>query len=354
MYEGDILLIVIRRRKLLRYASIGIILIFTAVIGGNLIKGPATLYAINQENEKRYIKWVDFTVPHTLLKETLNLDVKSYGKEVKLNWIELLAYLAAKYGGNFKRYKKADLEAVVKRLNEGQTMEQIAGDMKYYDYYLEAYTAVLGGFVGEYEIQVDDPDNPGKKKYVKKYGLKAFSPIAKGYSFGHYDDFGDSRSYGYRRRHLGNDLLGSVGTPIIAVETGKIEVMGWNRYGGWRVGIRSLDGTRYYYYAHLRKNHPFNNSLAEGEIVTAGDVIGYLGMTGYSTKENVNNIKTPHLHFGMQLIFDESQKDGVNQIWIDVYHIVKLLQLNKSAVRKDPERNDYFRVYNMIDPIVPD
>ena len=77
-------------------------------------------------------------------------------------------------------------------------------------------------------------------------------------------------------------------------------------------------------------------------------------MTGYSTKENVNNIKTPHLHFGMQLIFDESQKDGVNQIWIDVYHIVKLLQSNKSAVRKDPDLNDYYRVYNMIDPIVPD
>ena len=230
MYEGDILLIVIRRRKLLRYASIGIILIFTAVIGGNLIKGPATLYAINQENEKRYIKWVDFTVPHTLLKETLNLDVKSYGKEVKLNWIELLAY--SENIGNFKRYKKADLEAVVKRLNEGQTMEQIAGDMKYYDYYLEAYTAVLGGFVGEYEIQVDDPDNPGKKKYVKKYGLKAFSPIAKGYSFGHYDDFGDSRPM-LQEKTSWQRFARIGGNPIIAVKW-KIEVMGWNRYGGWR------------------------------------------------------------------------------------------------------------------------
>jgi len=354
LHEGDILLVVIRKRMLLRYAAAGLVLVMFAVFTGNMISGTDSLYAMNEETEKQYIKWVDFTVPYGVLKETLYLDINSWGKEVKLNWIELLAYLAAKYGGNFKRYKKADLDAVVKKLNEGQTMEEIAGGMKYYDYYLEAYTAVLGGFVGEFEIEVDDPDNPGSKKYVKKYGLKAFSPIAKGYSFGHYDDFGDSRSYGFRRKHLGNDLLGSVGTPIIAVETGVIEVMGWNRYGGWRIGIRSLDGKRYYYYAHMRKNHPFNNTLAEGEIVTAGDVIGYMGMTGYSTKENVNNIKTPHLHFGMQLIFDESQKDGVNQIWIDVYHIVKLLQLNKSAVRKDPELNDYFRVYKMIDPIVPD
>lgn len=354
MHEGDILLIVLRKRTLIRCAAIAFALILAAVFAVNLLAGPASLYAYNEETEKRYIKWVDFTVPYSVLKQTLNLDIQSYGKEVKLNWIELLAYLAAKYGGNFKRYKKADLENVVKKLNEGQTMEEIAGEMKYYDYYLEAYKAVLGGFVGEFEIEVDDPDNPGQKKFVKKYGLKAFSPIAKGYSYGHYDDFGDSRSYGYKRKHLGNDLLGSVGTPIIAVETGRIEVMGWNQYGGWRIGIRSLDGTRYYYYAHLRKNHPFNNSLAEGDIVTAGDVIGYMGMTGYSRKENVNNIKTPHLHFGMQLIFDESQKDGVNQIWIDVYPIVKLLHANRSAVRKDPDLDDYFRVYKMIDPIVPD
>lgn len=346
--------IVVRKRMLLRYAAAGLIVILLAVFTAGFIAGPQSLYAVNAETEKKYIKWVDFTVPYTVLKETLKLDINSYGKEVKLNWIELLAYLAAKYGGNFKRYKKADLESVVKKLNEGQTMEQITEGMKYYDYYLEAYTAVLGGFVGEFEIEIDDPANPGKKKFVKKYGLKAFSPIAKGYSYTHYDDFGDSRTYGFKRKHLGNDLLGAVGTPIIAVETGRIEVMGWNRYGGWRIGIRSLDGKRYYYYAHLRKNHPFNNSLAEGDIVTAGDVIGYMGMTGYSTKENVNNIKTPHLHFGMQLIFDESQKDGVNQIWIDVYHIVKLLELNKSAVYKDPERNDYFRVYRMIDPVVPD
>ena len=77
-------------------------------------------------------------------------------------------------------------------------------------------------------------------------------PIAKNYSFSHYDDFGASRSYGFKRTHLGNDLMGSIGTPIIAVESGTVEHLGWNQYGGWRVGIRSLDGKRYYYYAHLR------------------------------------------------------------------------------------------------------
>ena len=103
----------------------------------------------------------------------------------------------------------------------------------------------------------------------------------------------------------------------------------------------------------MRKNHPYNNTLAEGQVVKAGDVIGYLGMTGYSTNENVNNIRTPHLHFGMQLIFDESQKEGVHEIWIDVYNIVELLRKNRSHVAKNAELNDYFRIYDIKDPAVP-
>ena len=58
-----------------------------------------------------------------------------------------------------------------------------------------------------------------EKSFENKYGLKAFLPIAKNYGFSHYDDFGNSRSYGFKRTHLGNDLMGSIGTPIIAVES---------------------------------------------------------------------------------------------------------------------------------------
>ena len=88
-------------------------------------------------------------------------------------------------------------------------------------------------------------------------------------------------------------------------------------------------------------------------LVKAGDVIGYLGMTGYSTKENVNNINVPHLHFGMQLIFDESQKEGTNQIWIDVYQIIEFLRKNKSEVMKEEnDTKDYTRKYDIIDPCI--
>ena len=68
-------------------------------------------------------------------------------------------------------------------------------------------------------------------------------------------------------------------------------------------------------------------------MVNAGDVIGYVGRTGYSTTENVNNINTSHLHFGLELVFDESQKESDNEIWIDLYAITKLLQ---KASKRNP------------------
>ncbi len=302
------------------------------------------------ENVKDFIKWVDFNVTSDVLSKTANLDIQSHqnNEEIKYNWIELLAYLACKNGGNFKNFKSSDLTNLISQLKNGEKIEDLTSTMKFYNYYYESYSAVLSGFLGNYSIEVKKED--GVTTYEEKYGLKAFLPIAKNYSFSHYDDFGNSRSYGFKRTHLGNDLMGSIGTPVIAVESGVIEHLGWNQYGGWRVGIRSLDGKRYYYYAHLRKNHPYSEGLEEGKTVKAGDVIGYLGMTGYSTKENVNNINVPHLHFGMQLIFDESQVDSPNEIWIDVYQIIEFLKKNRSEVyMANKETKDYERKFDFIE-----
>ena len=72
-----------------------------------------------------------------------------------------------------------------------------------------------------------------------------------------------------------------------------------------------------------------------------------MGMTGYSTKENVNNINIVHLHFGIQLIFNEVQKDGTNQIWIDVYEIIEFLRKNSSKVYMAySDTKDFERVYD--------
>jgi len=338
---------VVRKRTLL--LSLLLIVLF---LGGVLM--PAARYTLAEKapEEKKFIKWVDFNVPYEALAATLEIDIQSHTTEgaTPVSWVDLLAYLGAQYGGEFSRFKKSDLTKLTERLKQEQTeVDALGANLKTYAYFKEAYGAVLDGFVGTHSIEVPDETAPGGKKLVERYGLKAFSPIARGYSYSHYDDFGASRSYGYKRKHLGHDMMGGVGTPIIAIESGIVECVGWNQYGGWRIGIRSFDRKRYYYYAHLRKDHPYND-MYEGKIVTAGDVIGYLGMTGYSAKENVNNINTPHLHYGLQLIFDEeTQKDGTNQIWINLYGITKLLEKNRSAVYRDEESKEYERRYAMFE-----
>lgn len=314
--------------------------------------------------EKSYIHWVDFTVPSEILEKAFRLDINSCQEPVHLNWIELLAYLGSKYGGDFSRFRQEDLDRLADELKNGGSMEELAKDMKYYSYYHEAYDAVLGGMVGYFDQEIDaaslDSSGAGEtaptaeegesareseKVWVTKYGLKAYSPIAKGFPYSDYDDFGAARSYGFKRQHLGHDMMGQVGTPVIAVESGTVEALGWNQYGGWRIGIRSFDQKRYYYYAHLRKDYPYQSSLQVGTTVTAGDVIGYLGRTGYSQTENTNNIDTPHLHFGLQLIFDESQKEGNNEIWIDCYDLVNFLHMNQSQTVKVEGTKEWTRVY---------
>lgn len=307
------------------------------------------------EGEKDYIKWVEFNVTCEAMKRAYQYDLDTYEKEVHLNWVDLLAYLGARYGGDFSGYREQDLEDMAKMLINGEkTIAELASDMQYYAYYREAYGAVLDGMVGEYETEEAarpaSREAGSEKRMRKVYGLKAFHPIAKSFPYSDYDDFGASRTYGYRRNHLGHDMMGQVGTPVIAVESGYVAELGWNQYGGWRVGINSFDGKRYYYYAHLRQDRPYAEGLKKGAVVQAGDVIGYIGRTGYSREENVNNIDEYHLHFGLQLIFDESQRDGNNEIWVSCYELVRFLYQHQSEVTRNDETKEWVRSYRIKDP----
>ena len=294
-----------------------------------------------QQQETSYMKWVDFQVSKMALEEAYEYDVDTYGTDAHISWIDLLAWTAAHTGGAFDQDRKVYqwMTQLEEEREKGSELKDLTEDLKYFSYYQEAYGAVLGGMMGEFELE-------GKPRY----GLKAFHPIAKGFPYTDYDDFGASRTYGYRRNHLGHDMLGQVGTPIIAVESGYVEALGWNQYGGWRIGIRSFDKKRYYYYAHLRQGFPYQKDLKEGSVVLAGDVIGYMGHTGYSTREDINNIDQTHLHFGMQLIFDEAQKDGNNEIWIDCYQIVRFLYRQQSEVERNDETKEWRRTKEMKDP----
>ena len=253
----------------------------------------AVVFTGGKDTQKNYIKYVEFNVTKDALQNAVDLDIQTHDDDRHTDCITMLAYLGAKYGGDFTKYKYSDMTDFADKIKNGETVENLTKDMKYFNYYSQAYGAALSGIVGDYEKETS-------KGTEKDYGLCWFSPV---------------------------------------------EIMGWNRYGGWRIGIRSADKKRYWYYAHLRQNRPFAENLKEGDKVCAGDVIGYVGRTGYSDTENTNGITESHLHLGLELVFDESQKESNNEIWIDVGAITSVVEQNQSEVVRNNETKEFTRKY---------
>lgn len=134
-------------------------------------------------------------------------------------------------------------------------------------------------------------------KVFETYGLNADGhcfPVAKKYNYTVKHTFGAGRSYGGRRIHEGVDIFAGYGTPVLACSYGYVELLGWNRFGGWRIGIRDTNNV-YYYYAHLSS---FAKGLKQGQVVEPGQVIGYVGSSGYGPPGTSGKFP-PHLHFGM-------------------------------------------------------
>ena len=57
---------------------------------------------------------------------------------------------------------------------------------------------------------------------------------------------------------------------------------------------------------------------------------------------------------GMQLIFDESQKESSNEIWINLYPLTMLWEKHKSEVYRVDETKEYYRKYNIRIPGIND
>jgi hypothetical protein len=198
------------RRIRTKYIILGELILLTGLVVYSFIAfyhPDKAIYVSTNDSGKDYIKWVSFDISTRALEKAYRYDVESQTNEVKINWIELLSLLGHKYGGDFSRFREKDMITIVEKLkNKEETVESLSKDLKYYKYYYEAYEAVLGGMVGTYKVEVKDETAPGGKTWVEQYGLKVFLPIAKNYPYSHFDDFGVSRSYGFRRKHLGHDI----------------------------------------------------------------------------------------------------------------------------------------------------
>lgn len=117
-------------------------------------------------------------------------------------------------------------------------------------------------------------------------------PLRSTYSYR--STWGDSRGWGGYRIHEGTDIFASYGVPVRSTTYGIVELKGWNKYGGWRIGIRDLDNL-YHYYAHLQG---FDKSIKPGDVVRPGQIIGWVGSSGYG-RPGTQGKFPPHLHYGI-------------------------------------------------------
>lgn len=122
------------------------------------------------------------------------------------------------------------------------------------------------------------------------------------------------RNYGGRRGHEGTDVMAEKNEPglypVVSMTDGVVRHKGWLEKGGYRLGIVSPGGA-YFYYAHLDSY----GDIQEGDQVKAGDLLGYMGDTGYGKKEGTRGNFPVHLHAGIYL-FHGDEEISVNPYWV--------------------------------------
>jgi murein DD-endopeptidase MepM/ murein hydrolase activator NlpD len=90
--------------------------------------------------------------------------------------------------------------------------------------------------------------------------------------------------------HEAIDILAPTGTPVVAVDDGRITKLFTSKPGGLTVYQYDPQGQLAYYYAHLQR---YADGLREGMDVKRGDLIGYVGSSGNA------DARVPHLHFAV-------------------------------------------------------
>ncbi|MDB5989695.1 MAG: peptidase [Herbaspirillum sp.] len=142
-------------------------------------------------------------------------------------------------------------------------------------------------------IWFDDPNSPQGGSYytpdgksLKKAFLKsplAFTRISSGFSMRMHPILG------IWKQHKGVDFAAPTGTPIHASGDGVIDFVGTQTGYGNVVGIQHWDHYSTLY-GHMSR---FAAGLHKGEKVTQGEVIGYVGQTGWATG--------PHVHYEFRI-----------------------------------------------------
>ena len=115
--------------------------------------------------------------------------------------------------------------------------------------------------------------------------------------------------------HEGCDLFGRISEsgfyPVISMTSGTVAKIGWLPLGGYRIGIRASHGG-YFYYAHLAS---YEKNFQIGEPVKAGQILGYMGDTGYGEEGTAGKFPV-HLHLGIYIDTQAGEELGVNPYYV--------------------------------------
>lgn len=163
-----------------------------------------------------------------------------------------------------------------------------------------------------------------KKLYNGLISDMKYFPVPKSVSenkwVNYINSWGYERTYKGERRHEGTDIMADVNKagiyPVVSVCDGTVTNIGWLELGGYRIGITSDNGI-YYYYAHLDS---YAENIKTGDKIYAGQLLGFMGNTGYSKVEGTKGKFDVHLHFGIYYC-----KDNV-EFALNPYYMLKNLE----------------------------
>ncbi|MEG0962344.1 MAG: M23 family metallopeptidase [Lachnospiraceae bacterium] len=127
------------------------------------------------------------------------------------------------------------------------------------------------------------------------------------------------RTFGGTRGHEGTDIMATLNQrgyyPVVSITDGTVEKIGWLTQGGYRIGIRAPHGG-YFYYAHL---YDYAKEFQEGEMIKAGELLGFMGDSGYSEIEGTVGNFDVHLHIGIYYTDENGLEVSINPYFILKY-----------------------------------
>ena len=226
-----------------------------------------------------------------MVGEIMEADRRSYeqytaareeSERVQAEYEEMLTELDAKQAE--LEAEKAELEAEIEEAEQliVELEEQLETDRAAYEEQLakeQALESEIQSMIAELERQEAANSIVSTGTYI--WPLPGYSP-GSAYGWRIHPIWGDMRF------HAGEDIGAPSGTPILAADSGIATVIPNNGNGYGNYIIINHGGGRTTLYAHMSAF-----AVSNGQSVTQGQTIGYVGSTGNSTG--------PHLHFEVRI-----------------------------------------------------